>query len=267
MKLNKDIECYIGDQIKSRDLERQSLTNGHFEVDIYFFKSLCDLALIRSCISEPLLKSPSPEEFAKKLNSVLSCKRLDDVDQIQSKLLQGKALINFDSQLWALTVADTINNKPAQATIETTVQGPSLTLAENRMASINLIRQRYPSSGLLVMEKSVGKISQTKLSILYDEQLVKERVLQELLQQIDRINADIVQSHGQLDNLMSQRKIRLFPSMLITERPDRIALNLAQGKVIVLMEGSPYALIAPAVFFDFMAAMDDVYQSFLVSKT
>lgn len=267
LKLNKDIECYIGDQIKSRDLERQSLTNGHFEVDIYFFKSLCDLALIRSCISEPLLKSPSPEEFAKKLNSVLSCKRLDDVDQIQSKLLQGKALINFDSQLWALTVADTINNKPAQATIETTVQGPSLALAENRMASINLIRQRYPSSGLLVMEKSVGKISQTKLSILYDEQLVKERVLQELLQQIDRINADIVQSHGQLDNLMSQRKIRLFPSMLITERPDRIALNLAQGKVIVLMEGSPYALIAPAVFFDFMAAMDDVYQSFLVSKT
>jgi spore germination protein KA len=267
LKLNKNIEFYLGDQIKSKDLEIQILTNGQFEVAIYFLKSLCDLELIRTCISEPLVKSQSPEEFANKLNSFISCNRIEDADQIQSKLLMGDVIIKFDGQLWILSAANSINKTPAEATIETSVQGPALALAENRSTSINLIRQRYSSSGLLVMERSVGKISQTKLSLLYDEQFVNKRVLQEVLQQIENVEADVVQSVGQLEALISNKKFRLFPNMLITERPDRIAINLATGKVIVLMEGTPFALIAPAVFFDFMSAMDDVYQTNIVSKT
>ncbi|UWS61889.1 spore germination protein [Bacillus paralicheniformis] len=54
--------------------------------------------------------------------------------------------------------------------------------------------------------------------------------------------------------------------MLSTERPDRIALNLAQGKIVILMQGTPYALLAPVVFHDFMSAVDDVYQSYWVTR-
>lgn len=267
MRLRKNIEFYMSDQIKSQDLEMQHLTNGQFKVDIYFLKSLCDIALIRTCISEPLFKSQSAGEFANHLDSSIDCKRLENVDEIQSKLLKGEVIIQFDSQVWVLQAANTINNTPAETSIETSLQGPSLALAENMTASINLIRQRYSSSGLLVMEKSIGKISETKLSILYDQEHVNNRVLQKLLQQLSHVNADIVQSIGQIDALISPKKIRLFPTMLITERPDRIALNLATGKIIILMEGTPFALIAPAVFFDFMSAMDDVYQPYLISKS
>jgi hypothetical protein len=53
---------------------------------------------------------------------------------------------------------------------------------------------------------------------------------------------------------------------MITERTDRIALNLAQGKMVILIEGSPFGLILPAVFFDFMSSMEDLYQPYWVSR-
>ncbi len=262
----EDIHEHIGDHRNSADLETQCLTNGQLEAHVYFYKSLCDIKIIRDCISEPLAKCKTAEDFKGVLNSELSCKRLDDVEQIRPEMLKGNALIAFEGKLWALSAAKVINDKPGEATNETSVQGPIFALTENSTANINLIRHRYPSPNLIVEEKTVGIISKTKLSILYDKQLVNESVLNELFQKLDRVRADVVQAVGQLEALLSQKKFRLFPVTLLTERPDRIALNLAQGKVVILMQGSNFALIAPAVFYDFMSAMDDMYQSFWVSN-
>jgi spore germination protein KA len=98
VNLNKDPEYFIGDLMMSKDLEKQQLTNGKFNVDLYFFNSLCDLAIIRSCISEPLIKSQTPEDFLKKLESNLSCQQVkeEELEQLSSKLLQGKVLIRFE---------------------------------------------------------------------------------------------------------------------------------------------------------------------------
>jgi spore germination protein KA len=171
MTIQTDIEFHIGDLLKSRDMDSQSLSNGLFQVDIHFISSLCDIAIIRSCISEPLAKSLTPEDFANKLDSTPSCMHLDDLEQMTSKLLKGEVLIRLKNRFWALSAPNTINNTPEKTEVETAMLGPTLALTENHLTSINLIRQRYPAPELLVMEKSVGQISKTKLSIMYDKKL------------------------------------------------------------------------------------------------
>jgi hypothetical protein len=151
-------------------------------------------------------------------------------------------------------------------TTETTVQGPQLGLSQDLDTSLNLLRHRYPKTTLKVETIVIGSSTKTQVAILYDDDLVEQDVLKEVKKDLQEINIDVLQSTGQLHNLLTKRKRTLFPNMLISERPDRVILNIAQGKVVLLMNGTPFALVAPAVFYDFFTAMDDLYQSYWISK-
>ncbi|MFW5438191.1 spore germination protein [Paenibacillus apiarius] len=261
-----EITRSVKEEARSKDFKVQRLDNGQQQAIIYFFESLCDTALSRERISEPFAKSTSREAFSRVLQSELLCEEIREVSTMSVKLLKGYAIVFFNDRLWALFAADVKVNQAGEATVEATIQGPDSGLSEDTQTNINLIRNRYPSSHLIVEECCAGRISQTKVAILYDSTRVNTEVLQDIQKKIKAVEADIVQDVGQLEALITPMKYRLFPVMLITERPDRIALNLAQGKVIVLMQGTPFAIIAPVVFYDFMSAVDDVYHSFWVTR-
>jgi hypothetical protein len=95
---------------------------------------------------------------------------------------------------------------------------------------------------------------------------VNETDLQQVKQSLGDIKLDVLQASGQLGNKLSRQKYMLFPTILVTERPDRITFNLAKGKMVILVEGTPFALIVPSVFYDFMSSMEDTYQPFWISQ-
>ncbi|RJG21779.1 spore germination protein [Paenibacillus thiaminolyticus] len=251
----------------SNDFIVQHLHNGELQAIIYFFDTLCDTKAIRERISDPFAKCSTIEAFTGVLQSELLCEELREVSAIPSKLLESCAIVFFNDRLWALSAADVKINQPDPAAIESTIHGPDFALSENLKTNLNLIRNRYPSSSLVMEEWRAGRISRTKAAILYDSALVNTDVLQDIQKKLQAVDADIVQDVAQLEALITPMKYRLFPVMLNTERPDRIAMNLAQGKVVILMQGTPYALLAPVVFHDFMSAVDDVYQSFWVTHS
>lgn len=139
-------------------------------------------------------------------------------------------------------------------------QGPVSSLTEDLEKNINIIRNRYQAETLRLKKSSVGTKSKTELAILYDEAVVNKEVLRKVEQKLAEINIDVVQAGGQLAQLLSKQKFGIFPVLVTTERADRMVFNLSLGKVIILINGTPFGIIAPAVFYDFFSAMDDVYQ-------
>ncbi|WP_374017923.1 spore germination protein [Paenibacillus thiaminolyticus] len=262
-----DICDSVREESRSNDFIVQHLNNGELQASIYFFDTLCDTKVIRERISDPFARCATIEAFTGVLQSELLCEELREVSAIPAKLLESCAIVFFNDRLWALSAADVKINQPDEAAIESTIQGPDFALSENLKTNINLIRNRYPSSSLVMEEWHAGRISRTKSAILYDYTLVNPDVLQDIQKKLQAVDADIVLDVEQLEALITPTKYRLFPVMLSTERPDRIALNLAQGKVVILMQGTPYALLAPVVFHDFMSSIDDVYQSFWVTHS
>ncbi|CAH8706435.1 spore germination protein [Paenibacillus thiaminolyticus] len=262
-----DICDSVREASRSNDFIVQRLHNGELQAIIYFFDTLCDTKVIRERISDPFATCATIEAFTGVLQSELLCEELQEVSAIPAKLLESRAIVFFNDRLWALSAADVKINQPDEAAVESTIQGPDFALSENLKTNINLIRNRYPSSSLVMEEWHAGRISRTKAAILYDSTLVNPDVLQDIQKKLQAVDADIVQDVEQLEALITPTKYRLFPVMLSTERPDRIALNLAQGKVVILMQGTPYALLAPVVFHDFMCSVDDVYQSFWVTHS
>lgn len=262
----EELSQAIQTQRYSKDLKVEELDNGRIGMTLYYLQSVCDLNLIHKNLSAPFLECDTSQSFTAVLHSQPQCSQIMKLDRILPALLEGQAIIFFEGQLHGLSVKKEGATKPNDSVNETTVQGPQSGLSEDLMTNISFIRERFPSPEPQVREQKVGRLSQTKLALLYDRKLVNQNVLMRLVQKLGDIQADMVQSVGQLEALLTRQKLRLFPVMPLTERPDRIALNLSQGKIVILMQGCPFGVIAPVVFYDFMSAMDDIYQSSWISR-
>lgn len=157
-----------------------------------------------------------------------------------------------------------INNQLGDASSETAIYGSQRSFSDVIDTNLNLIRNRYPSPNLVYEKREVSGLLQTEVGLIYDSLLVDKGVLSELQTQLASVKPDVILSAAHLQRLLTSRKYSLFPILMITERPDRVALNLKQGKIVILVEGSPFVLIAPATFYDFISSMDDTFEQLWV---
>ncbi|MGV2794592.1 spore germination protein, partial [Clostridium perfringens] len=168
------------------------------------------------------------------------------------------------SECYLFEAVKTETSGIGEAINEAIVQGPRDALSENIELNINLIRRRYQSSALKIEMLTVGNVSKTTVAILYDADRVDRQVRDEMREKIGGVKVDILQSAGELEKYITTQKFRVFPTMVVTERPDRVVVNIAEGKVAGLMNTTGFAILAPTIFTDFFTAMDDKIQVPLV---
>jgi hypothetical protein len=266
----KTIDSLI-ESIKQELPNTQELNIHEFEyfkkrIVFVYLASVSDEEKIKKEVIQPLVLCEDEKEFKLHLLSLPKSRLASDSENLPQLLIEGNLVLCLAHTIFLVPVQKDLNLQITSATVEIAIQGPQNALTEDMNTNILLIRKRYPSLGLKIEDQQVGTLSKTPLAIIYDREYVEKEVLEEVKSRLSRIDTDIIQAVGQLQNMMTKEKRTLFPTMMITERPDRIAFNLAQGKVVVLLDGTPFVLIAPAVFFDFLSAMDDLYQSYWVAK-
>ncbi|MBM7661315.1 spore germination protein [Bacillus mesophilus] len=249
----------------SRDIVNQQLYAEHNKAKIFYIKSLCDDQQINKLFIDPFYEESS-KQYKNYLHSLHNKKQNKSNGEILTDVLNGTLVMIMENEVYLFDVQKVINNTISESTVETVIQGPQNALTEHVYTNLNLVRNRYPQPSLRVEETKVGLVSQTKTMIVYDKRLVHTAVLEEMRQSLEKVDVDMIQAAGELSKGLTKSKKTLFPTMMITERPDRIAQNIAQGKVVLLIDGTPFALIAPAVFYDFMSSMEDVYQAFWISR-
>ena len=246
------------------DLIKKQIPIGQNVISIVFIHTLTELSKVQHELIYPVSLFEDVEQYLNHMNQSVSFSGIKEKEIIPS-LIAGYTLIEINGSFFYYEARKALNTNVQDSKVETVILGPQNSFSENVDVNMNIIRSRYPNTNLLVNMLEVGKESKTKTVVVYNEKLADAAVVNEVIHKIKSIDAEMVQSLNQLEVLM-QGKFTLFPTVLITERPDRVALNLAQGKIVILMEGVPFALVTPAVFFDFMTAMDDMYNSAIISR-
>ncbi|MFC0213993.1 spore germination protein [Paenibacillus chartarius] len=247
------------------DVHTYRMSNGRFSVHIIYIQSVVDSALVHERIAEPFLKADSFEAFVRGL-AADGAEKISDIGSLPQLVTEGNAVIVSYNEVYTLQVVKPINDVPQGTQTENTILGPQRSLTEDLQTNLGIIRKRYAKPRLNVEQHIVGDNSKTKLLLVFDEDRAKPTVIEELRGRLKSVRVDVLQEAGQLQKLLNGQRFSLFPVMMITERPDRVVMNLAQGKIVILMQGTPFALILPAVFYDFMAAMDDLYHSFWLTR-
>lgn len=141
---------------------------------------------------------------------------------------------------------------------ELTLNGSKDCFIEDIETNINLIKRRIKKD-LEYIDINIGKYTKTKTKIIYISSITDKRLVKNIKKRLNKINIDGIIDSSYLKHALEDEK-NYFPTIMETERPDKSSMALLEGKVIILVDNSPYVLILPSLFLDFFHTPDDYYQ-------
>ena len=140
---------------------------------------------------------------------------------------------------------------------EVVIKGPQEAFVENIRTNTSLIRRIVNNEDLIIENIEVGKITKTKCAVCYIKNITNLDLINEVKYRLNNLEIDSLLSSGELEQLISDSNILGIPQSLSTERPDKATKYLLNGRVIVLVNGTPYAIIMPAILIDFLSSPED----------
>lgn len=146
--------------------------------------------------------------------------------------------------------------------IESVVRGPQEGFTETLRVNTALVRKILKDEDLIVEDVSVGKRSKTPCSLLYIKDIVNDSLVEEVRKRLKSIKIDYIFDTGELEQYLEDNPFMTTPQIIATERPDRVAAVLTEGKVAVIMSGSPFALVMPTTNFDLLQSPEETYIRF-----
>lgn len=183
----------------------------------------------------------------------------DKFDKCIDAILSGKVVVFVDMINKAFVLE--LKNPPSRAveepSVETAMRGPREGFTETINININLIRRKLKNSNLKVEKMTLGKETNTDVAICYMENYVNKKVLEELKTRINKIELNRINSSNSILEAVEDDGISLVPTIFRTERPDVAISKIQEGKVLLIVDGSPVALSVPALFVEFMQTADD----------
>lgn len=186
------------------------------------------------------------------------------VEDAAQGMLTGDAILFVDGYDKALKIAD--KGYPGAAIkepdSEKSIRGSREGFTDSIKMNTALIRKRLRSTRVRVKELEQGVRSHTKVDMVYMQDLANPMVLEEIQKRLEAYEIDGVLDSGVIEQLAERKWYSPFPQFQTTQRPDRAALAVMEGRVVVLSDNSPVALILPTDFNSFIKTSDDYYNRF-----
>lgn len=198
------------------------------------------------------------------LLSSASGTKVDKFETIINKILSGDTVLFVDSVNTAISIATrkVEIRSIAEPETEAEIRGPRDGFTEDLVVNITLIRRRIKNPNLVVQKQSVGLRSKTEIAIVYFRGIANFKLIHEVEKRLQNITIDIPAPSG-IHGLLEDSPFSVFPTVMSTERPDKLVVALAEGKVGILIDGTPFSYIAPTTFPDFFKSGDDYYEKWL----
>lgn len=237
---------------------------------IVFLDGLVDKELLEKLILPWLLQEGKQSVSSERLEKELPVSGLKLETQqhlVVDAVLSGQAVLIVQQlkPYFLISIPKWTQRNPDAPAIESTVKGTREGFVETLSVNLSLVRRYLKDPRLTVEQISVGSLSQTKVAILYVREIVNPEVLDEVRQRLGRIETDTILASSQIEQWIEDNGWSIFPTIQVTERPDVTAASLAEGKVAVFTDNSPFALLVPFTFIERLQNMDDYYEKWQVA--
>ncbi len=168
----------------------------------------------------------------------------------------GAIFIEGSDTAFLLEMAGYPMRAVGKAQIEETVRGSQSSFTESMRGNISQVRSLIRSENLVAEVVTIGRINRKECAILSVDGIVNPSLVREIKRRMEGVTVDHVFDCGALMQFLTERRTQ-FPQMLTTERPDRTAEALMQGRAAILMDGDPFASVVPALLWDFFHSTED----------
>ncbi|MWC31295.1 spore germination protein [Paenibacillus sp. MMS18-CY102] len=186
---------------------------------------------------------------------------ISDWPTLVMSVLSGKTVIIFDGYGKAISCCTKGGEKRSvtEPSTQVAIRGPKEGFNEALETNIALIRRRIKNPDLIVEVFKLGKDTQTDIGILHMQGKIDEAIVHEVKKRLLEADIAVVLESGFLEKSLEDQSATIFPTIYNTERPDAVSMYLLSGKVAILVDGTPFALIVPTVFSQFFYTPEDYY--------
>jgi len=250
---------------------------GSFPAAMLYFPNMLDQTALNESILKPAMTVPPGQSLSEWTSQGLlgklasealwhsECREIEDCDSMIQALLQGDTVLAAEGSPAALVVGTRKIDKRGidQPGTEQVIRGPREGFVEPIGPNIALIRYRLQSAELRTRQMTIGRRTLSKVVICYMDGLTDPELLAEVDRRLSAIDIDAVLDSGYLEQFIEDNQWSPFPQVQYTERPDKVVANLLEGRIAILVDGSPLALIVPTVFNQFYQAVEDYTERFM----
>jgi hypothetical protein len=206
-----------------------------------------------------------------KLPPCLPCfaKPLHSAEELVCAILEGQVVLLQDQDPVAqgLQVQGGERRSVEEPAAERVIRGPREGFVESLRVNTALIRRRLKTPSLRVQSYRFGRLTQTAANLLWIEGVATPALVSEVQRRLELVDLEAVIESSYVEELIQDRWYSPFPQILNTERPDTAVASLVEGRVILVIDGSPSVLVMPAVLSSFMQSNEDYYERFQISST
>lgn len=264
---------YLKELLKDNsDVVYREFNISDWKAAVVYIDGMADKILLDNFVLESvMLRSERVENVMKikdKLITVSDMKEVLKLSEGVKAMLSGETIMFIEGipALYVIATRLWPTRGVSEPSGETAIRGSRDGFTETIRFNTALIRRRIRDTRLKIEPKCVGVRSKTDVAIIYIDDIVNKEVLEQVKQRIDSINIDAVLDSGYIEQFIEDNNWSPFPQMQSTERPDVVSAALYEGRVAVLVDNSPFAVIVPATLPSLFQTPDDYYQRWINSS-
>lgn len=252
--------------------------NPEMKTTILYVQGLIDNPSVTDFLIESIMKNPHlkekllPQEaldvISEDVVSLGGVETVTDWEKLLLSLLSGDSIIFVDGVNKALVASTRGGERRSiqEPSTHLTVRGSREGFTESNATNIAMLRRIINSPDLWIESMKIGTVTKTDVSIMYINGIAKEGIVEEVKERLKGINIDSILESGYIEQLIEDQVMTPFPTLNHTERPDMVAGNLLEGRVAIFVNGTPFVLVAPALFVQFFQSVEDYYNRFDIAS-
>lgn len=246
-----------------------SVANEQFS--LFYIESLINKNLFSSGVLAPIekfvksnqetqtLEKALPEIIKDLIVSISSIEELSDAKEIELKIFSGSVCVVFENTALALPLFGAEKRSIQEPPTARVVKGPREGFVEDLATNIGLVRKRLKTKNLKIKDLTIGRQSKTQIAVVYIEGVVKQEVLKEVERRLNLIDIDAIIDSYYIESFLETDKLKFFRRVGNTEKPDIFCSKILEGRVGIMVDGSPIALSVPFVLLEDLQSPEDYY--------
>lgn len=254
--------------LKNLFSENSDVIFRKFEVNsknclIIYIDGMVDKNLINNFVLETILDSNKGyvdlDDNLEKILTVSDLSSSYDLEKVVNSVLAGETVLFVEGKEEAYIIATRSwpNRGIGEPSGESVIRGSRDGFTETIRFNTALIRRRIRDSRLKIESMSIGVRSKTDVSIAYIDDIVNKDILNNVKEKLKEINIDAILDSGYVEQLIEGNKWSIFPQVQATERPEVVSSSIYEGKVCIIVDNSPFVLVAPSTFSNLFQTPDD----------
>lgn len=240
------------------DFKKRILKINNNICTVFFIEGMVDtVALSRFIIEKLKYINTLSESVEKGEISFCVSEEATDKDTVIEGLLRGKTAVLYKEETFLFDIRKTKDRSVDQPSEESAVKASKDCFVEELRTNTTLIRKKIVNKDLRIEQTVIGKQTNTSVAIVYIKSICSDRLVKEIKEKLKTIKNDGIITPGVIEQYLKSNIRSFFPQAVITERPDKIAKNLLNGRCAILVDGLPIGYILPASVAQLMSTPED----------